>query len=238
MCFNGYHGVGERRASADVLAMVFRVFAATNRGVTWVGPAAGLGRTQEQARIMRKGLGLVFAVAIMGLLSGPAFGGAMVLDHTVEDIDGKEVDLSEYKGKVVMLVNVASKCGLTPQYEQLVEIHEKYADQGFTVLGFPANDFLKQEPGTNAEIKEFCSTNFGVDFPMFSKIVVKGEGQNPLYQELTSEEANGELGGEIAWNFTKFLVNKDGEVVARFEPRTKPDAEEVIAKIEEELAKS
>lgn len=178
------------------------------------------------------------AMVVVGALSAPAFGGAMVLDHKMKDIDGKDVDLSQYKGKVVMIVNVASKCGFTPQYEQLVEIHKKYRDQGFTILGFPANDFMKQEPGTNAEIKSFCMTKYGVEFPMFSKIVVKGDGQAPLYQELTSKEADGEFGGEIAWNFTKFLVNKDGEVVARFEPRTKPDAPEVIAKIEEELAKN
>ncbi len=186
---------------------------------------------------MRLALSMVAALAVAAW-SASAFGGAAVLDHTMKDINGNEVDLADYKGKVVMVVNVASKCGLTPQYEQLVEIHKKYRDQGFTILGFPANDFLKQEPGTNAEIKEFCSTKYGVEFPMFSKIVVKGEGQAPLYQELTSEEANGEFGGEIAWNFTKFLLNKDGKVVARFEPRTKPDAPEVIAKIEEEIAKN
>lgn len=171
------------------------------------------------------------AISVMSFAEG-----AYVLDHKVTDIDGKEVNLEDYKGKVVMVVNVASKCGLTPQYEQLVEIHKKYKDQGFTILGFPANNFMQQEPGTETEIKEFCSTKFGVDFPLFSKISVKGDDMAPLYKELTSKDENGEFGGEIAWNFNKFLLNKDGEVVARFEPRTKPDADEVIAKIEEEIA--
>ena len=147
-----------------------------------------------------------------------------------------DVDLAQYKGKVLLIVNVASKCGLTPQYEQLVALQDKYADQGFTVLGFPANNFMQQEPGTNAEIKTFCSTKFGVQFPMFSKISVKGDDQAPLYEELTSKDSNGEFGGEIAWNFTKFLVNKEGKVVSRFEPRVKPDAPEVTGAIEEELA--
>lgn len=176
-------------------------------------------------------------VVLAALVCAPAFGGAMVLDHKMTDIDGKEVDLAQYKGKVVMIVNVASKCGLTPQYEQLEAMYAKYKDQGFTVLGFPANDFMKQEPGTDAEIKDFCSATYGVEFPMFSKITVKGEEAPELYKELTSKETNGEMGGDIAWNFTKFLVNKDGEVVARYEPKTKPDAPEVVAKVEEELKK-
>ena len=171
------------------------------------------------------------------VVSGPAFGGAAVLDGSVKDIDGKDVNLSEYKGDVVMIVNVASKCGFTPQYEQLQAVYSKYKDQGFTVLGFPANDFLKQEPGTDAEIKEFCTSKFHVDFPMFSKITVKGEESPDLYKKLTSKEANGEFGGDIGWNFTKFLVNRQGEVVARYDSKTKPDDAKVIAKIEEELAK-
>jgi len=181
----------------------------------------------------------IFSVAmfaIAAVLAGPAFGGAEVLDHTMKDIDGKDVELSQFKGKVILMVNVASKCGLTPQYEQLVALQDKYADQGFTVLGFPANNFMQQEPGTNTEIKEFCSTRYGVQFPIFSKISVKGDDQAPLYAELTSSDSNGEFGGEIPWNFTKFLVNKEGEVVSRFEPRTKPDDAEVTSAIEKELA--
>jgi glutathione peroxidase len=176
-------------------------------------------------------------MAVLGLSVSAYAGGAQVLDHKMNDIDGKEVDLSKYKGEVVMIVNVASKCGLTPQYEQLVEVHKKYKDKGFTILGFPANNFMKQEPGTDAEIKSFCSTKFGVDFPMFSKISVKGDDKAPLYSELTSKESNGDFAGDITWNFEKFLVNKEGDVVARFAPRTKPDADEVVAAIEAELSK-
>ena len=162
-------------------------------------------------------------------------GGAEVLDHKVKDIDGKEVDLKKYKGKVVLVVNVASECGLTPQYEQLVALHQKYKKQGFTILAFPANNFGSQEPGTNAEIKTFCRTKFNVEFPMFSKVSVLGEDKAPLYEELTSKKTNGEFAGEISWNFTKFLVNKEGKVVARFKPKVKPDAPEVIATIEAAL---
>jgi glutathione peroxidase len=181
-------------------------------------------------------VGLVVVAA--AVVCSPAFGGAAVLDGTMKNIDGKDVDLSSFKGNVVMIVNVASKCGFTPQYEQLQAIYSKYKDQGFTVLGFPANDFLRQEPGTNEEIKAFCTSKFNVEFPMFSKITVKGDAKPELYKKLTSKEENGEFGGDIGWNFTKFLVNRDGEVIARYDSKTKPDAPEVIAKIEEELAKS
>lgn len=183
-----------------------------------------------------KSLHRSFMLLLMVGMSVSAFGeGASVLDHTMKDIDGNDVDLAKYKGQVVLIVNVASKCGLTPQYEQLVAINKKYKDKGFTILGFPANNFMGQEPGTDAEIKTFCSTTYGVDFPIFSKISVKGDDTHPLYQELTSKETNGEFGGDIKWNFDKFLVNKEGKVVARFDPPVKPDADEVIAKIESEL---
>src|SRR5690349_11063221 len=122
------------------------------------------------------------------------------LQYTVKDIDGKDVDLSQYKGKVVMIVNVASKCGNTPQYKQLEELHKKYADKGLVILGFPANEFGKQEPGTNAQIKEFCTSTYNVDFPMFSKIVVKGKGQADLYKNLTSKETDPKFAGDIKWN--------------------------------------
>ena len=181
---------------------------------------------------MRKGLLMAMLIAVVAM-AGPAFGGAQVLDHKMKDIDGKEVDLAKYKGNVVMIVNVASKCGLTPQYSQLVDIHKKYKDQGFEILGFPANNFMKQEPGTNEEIKTFCATNFGVDFSMFSKISVKGDDMAPLYTELTTE--NGDFSGDIKWNFTKFLIGRDGSVKARFEPQTVPDAVEVLSAIENEL---
>ena len=159
------------------------------------------------------------------------------LDFKMESIDGKPVDLSKYKGNVVLIVNVASKCGLTPQYEQLEEVYSKYKDKGLQVLGFPANEFGHQEPGTNEQIVEFCTGKYNVDFPMFSKIVVKGEGINPLYKFLTSESTNPGMGGDIKWNFEKFLIGRDGTVVKRFEPRTKPDAPEVIEAIEAELNK-
>ena len=159
------------------------------------------------------------------------------LQYKVKDIDGKDVDLAQYKGKPVLIVNVASKCGNTPQYKQLQELHKKYSDQGLVVLGFPANEFRSQEPGTNEEIKEFCTSKYGVEFPMFSKIVVKGDGQAPLYQYLTSKETNPKFAGDITWNFEKFLVGRDGQVAARFSPRTKPDAPEVVKAIEGELAK-
>jgi glutathione peroxidase len=159
------------------------------------------------------------------------------LDFTLDSLDGKPVDLSKYKGNVVLIVNVASKCGLTPQYKQLEEVYSKYKDAGLQVLGFPANEFMHQEPGTNAEISKFCTDKYGVDFPMFSKIVVKGDGIAPLYEFLTSEATNPGMAGPIKWNFEKFLVGRDGKVVKRFDPKVKPDAPEVVESIEAELAK-
>lgn len=159
------------------------------------------------------------------------------LDFKVKNIDGQDVDLSKYKGEVLLIVNVASKCGLTPQYEQLEAVFTKYKGKGFEVLGFPANEFGAQEPGSDAEIKTFCSSKYNVDFPMFSKIVVKGDGIHPLYEYLTSVETEPEKPGDIKWNFEKFLVDRDGKVVKRFSPRVKPDAPEVIEAIEAELQK-
>lgn len=159
------------------------------------------------------------------------------LDFTMKSLDGKTVDLSKYKGNVVLIVNVASKCGLTPQYKQLEAVYTKYKGQGLQVLGFPANQFLSQEPGSDAEISEFCTKNYGVDFPMFSKVVVKGEGICPLYKFLTSEDSDPGFSGDIKWNFEKFLVGRDGKVIKRFDPRVKPDAPEVVEAIEAELAK-
>jgi glutathione peroxidase len=158
-----------------------------------------------------------------------------VLDFHVKDIDGKDVDLAKYKGKVFMIVNTASQCGLTPQYKDLEALYEKHKDKGFEILAFPANQFGGQEPGTNDKIKEFCSSNYNVTFPLFSKIVVKGEGIDPLYDFLTSKKTNPKFAGEIPWNFTKFLVNQNGEVIARFEPRTKPSAKTVETAIEKAL---
>jgi glutathione peroxidase len=158
----------------------------------------------------------------------------MVLDRTMQRLDGSEESLANYKGKVVMLVNVASKCGLTPQYKGLQAIYDQYRDKGFEILGFPANDFMGQEPGTDEEIAEFCEMNFGVSFPLFSKISVKGEEMHPLYQEITTMPEP--IGGEVLWNFQKYLVNKQGEVVQKISPRTTPEAPEVTSAIESLLA--
>ncbi len=139
----------------------------------------------------------------------------------VINIDGKKVSLSEYKGKVLLIVNVASKCGFTKQYSGLEELYKKYSNQGFAILGFPCNQFRGQEPGTNTEIKEFCSLNYGVSFDLFDKIDVNGEKAHPLYKFLT-KQVSGMLGDSIKWNFTKFLINKNGEPVKRFAPQTEP----------------
>jgi len=159
------------------------------------------------------------------------------LAYKVKSITGKEVDLAEHKGKVVLIVNVASACGLTPQYEQLEAIYEKYHDKGLVVLGFPCNQFGRQEPGTEAEIAKFCTDNYKIQFPLFSKIEVNGNGAAPLYQYLTALDTKPQAKGKISWNFEKFLVGRNGQVVARFAPPTSPDAAEVIALIEAELAK-
>ncbi len=158
------------------------------------------------------------------------------LDLRVKDIDGKDVDLARYKGQVVLVVNVASKCGFVSQYATLQALYEEHKGKGLAVLGFPANNFLRQEPGTDGEIKSFCSENYGVTFDMFSKVSVKGEDMAPLYAFLTSRETNPEFGGPIEWNFTKFLLDHEGKVVARFGARAKPDSEEVVMAVQEALA--
>lgn len=156
-----------------------------------------------------------------------------VHDFTMVDIDGNEVSLSEYAGKTLLIVNVASKCGLTPQYEDLQALYEKYAEEGLVVLGFPANNFMGQEPGTNAEIKKFCTSQFNVTFPMFAKISVKGKDMHPLYQFLTSQ-----TDAEVKWNFQKYLVDPEGNVITYFSPRTKPMDDEVIQAITAALPKN
>jgi glutathione peroxidase len=158
------------------------------------------------------------------------------LAFKVKDIDGNDYDLSQLKGKVVMFVNVASKCGFTPQYKALEQIYEKYKDQGFVIVGFPANNFKSQEPGTNAEIKEFCTSKYGVTFPMMSKISVKGDDIHPLYKFLTDEQTAGDFKGDIGWNFTRFLIDRDGNVYARFGSKTKPDDQQLTDAIEKGLA--
>jgi len=157
------------------------------------------------------------------------------LNFKVKSLDGKDVELSKYDGKVVLVVNVASECGLTPQYKDLQAIYDQYKDQGLVVLGFPCNQFGSQEPGTEAEIKQFCTENYGVTFDMFSKVDVNGEKAAPLYKYLTALETKPKGAGKVSWNFEKFLLNRNGEVVARFEPQTKPDSTEVVSAIEKEL---
>ena len=158
-----------------------------------------------------------------------------IYDHDVKALDGSPADLHDHEGEALLIVNVASKCGLTPQYTQLEELQKKYADRGFTVVGFPCNQFLGQEPGTAEEIQEFCSTTYGVSFPLFEKIEVNGENRHPIYGELTEQaDADGEA-GDIQWNFEKFLISPSGEVVGRFRPVVLPDAPEVIAAIEANL---
>jgi glutathione peroxidase len=159
------------------------------------------------------------------------------LNFKMKGLDGKEVDLSKYRGKVVLIVNVASKCGFTPQYKQLEALYEKYAKQGLVVLGFPCNQFHHQEPGTAEEIRRFCEARYGVTFPLFAKIEVNGEGACPLYKHLTSLDTKPKGAGKISWNFEKFVLGRRGNVVARFAPATKPDAPEVVEVIEAELAK-
>ncbi len=155
-----------------------------------------------------------------------------VHDFEMKTIDGREVSLAEYKGKTLLVVNVASKCGLTPQYAALEALYRKYKDRGLVVVGVPANDFAGQEPGTNEEIATFCKRTYDVSFPMMSKVSVKGDDQAPLYRYLTSQ-----TGGDIKWNFTKFLIGADGTILSRFEPKVTPDSAEVVAAIEKALAR-
>ena len=168
------------------------------------------------------------------IMATSLFAASGLYDFTLNSIDGKPAPLAEYKGKVVLLVNVASQCGYTPQYSALESIYEKYKDRGFVILGFPANNFGAQEPGSNEEIKTFCTRKYSVTFPMYAKISVKGADQAPLYAYLTKETGTG-IAGDIQWNFTKFLVGRDGKVVQRFEPAVTPDSQEVTSAIEKQL---
>jgi glutathione peroxidase len=156
-----------------------------------------------------------------------------IQDIPIKDIDGKDTSLKAYQGKVLLIVNVASKCGLTPQYKALEAVYEKYKDKGFTILAFPCNQFNGQEPGSNEEIKQFCSTKYSVTFPLFDKIDVNGPKRHPLYVALAG--AGSPFPGDIKWNFGKFLISRDGKILKRFEPRTVPDAPEVTAAIEAAL---
>jgi glutathione peroxidase len=180
---------------------------------------------------MRK---LIWALLLVGTVA--MAGEKSIYDFTMNSIDGEATALSKFQGKVVLVVNVASRCGFTPQYSALEKVYEKYKDRGLVIVGFPANNFGSQEPGTNQEIKTFCSTKYNVTFPMMAKVSVKGDDQAPLYQFLTDKTSNPSTGGEIQWNFTKFLIGPDGRPVARFEPNVKPDDPQVTTAIEKELA--
>jgi glutathione peroxidase len=180
---------------------------------------------------MRK---FIWALLLVGTVA--MAGEKSIYDFTMNSIDGESTPLAKYRGQVMLVVNVASRCGFTPQYAALEKVYEKYKERGFVIVGFPANNFGGQEPGTNEEIKTFCSTKYNVTFPMMAKVSVKGDDKTPLYQFLTDKSANPQTGGEIQWNFTKFLIGPDGRPVARFEPNVTPDDQQVTAAIEKELA--
>lgn len=161
--------------------------------------------------------------------------GSKALSFKMKTLEGKEQDLSQYKGKVVLIVNVASQCGLTPQYTELQSMYEKYKDKGLVVLGFPCNQFGSQEPGSSKEISEFCSKKYSVTFDMFEKVDVNGDNACQLYKYLTAQKAPPKGEGKVTWNFEKFLLNRKGELIARFQPRTEPNAKEIVEMIEREL---
>ena len=179
-----------------------------------------------------KALFLLAAVCCLQILSVRA--ADSVYSVPLKDIDGKDTSLKPYQGKVMLVVNVASKCGYTPQYKELEAVYEKYKDQGFVVLGFPCNQFGRQEPGTNEEIKQFCSSTYNVTFPMFDKIEVNGANRHPLYVALAGKDSP--YPGDIKWNFNKFLIGKDGKIVKRFDSGVKPESEEMAKAIEAALA--
>ncbi len=175
---------------------------------------------------------LALLVACCGSLAAES---KSIYDFTMKSIDGQPVSLGSYSGKVVLLVNVASKCGFTPQYAGLEAVYEKYKDRGLVIVGIPANNFGSQEPGTNDEIKKFCSNKYNVTFPMMSKVSVLGDDKTPLYSFLTAADTNPQFAGDIKWNFTKFLFDRSGKPVARFEPNVTPDSPQVTAAIEAAL---
>ena len=178
---------------------------------------------------------MVLTIVIMSYLFSGGKNMKHFYDFTVKDIMGNEIKLDTYKDKVILVVNVASKCGFTPQYEGLQKIYEKYQDQNFVILGFPANNFMGQEPGTNQEIKQFCTVNFGVTFPLFAKISVRGKDIHPLYAFLIGKETNPNFSGRITWNFNKFLLNRKGECINRFPSKIKPQDPELIETLEKAL---
>jgi len=170
---------------------------------------------------------------VFALVAAITFGQSSIYNFKVEDIDGNQFDMSGLKGKKVLIVNTASKCGLTPQYEALQALYEKYGGDKFTIIGFPANNFLGQEPGSNEEIQEFCQKNYGVTFPMMSKISVKGEDMAPLYQWLTKKAKNGVKDSEVSWNFQKYMIDENGHLVDYVSPKTKPDDPKIVSWIQQ-----
>src|SRR5262245_19908862 len=178
---------------------------------------------------------LLAAIAVLVFAGAQTRSNAIppALNFTMNSINGTPVDLSKYQGRVVLMVNVASECGYTPQYEGLEQLHKKYASKGLSILGFPANDFGAQEPGTNGEIAQFCKKNYGVEFDMFSKIVVRGSGQAPLYKYLTSHP---KFRGQVDWNFEKFLIGRNGEVIGRFKSEIEPLSKQMVTAIENALS--
>lgn len=190
-----------------------------------------------------------FALTLTCALSMALFAGVFVsaedkkadvpplLKHEMKSLTGKKVDLAKYKGKVLLVVNVASQCGATPQYKPLEVLHEKYNEKGLAVLGFPCNQFGKQEPGNDEEVADFCQKNYGVKFDMFSKVDVNGDKAADLFKQLTAKDALAKDAGPVKWNFEKFLISKEGKVVARFRTGVEPDSEDVVKAIEAELAK-
>lgn len=174
---------------------------------------------------MKTVLVLIFSLFIMSAMTQEQ----TVHDFVVNDIKGDTFDLASLKGKKVMIVNTASKCGLTPQYKDLQALYEKYKDQNFVIIGFPANDFMKQEPGSNEDIATFCEKNYGVTFPMMEKITVKGKAMHPLYAFLTTKAQNGHSDNEVAWNFQKYLINEDGKLEKVIHPKTNPSDEEIVS---------
>jgi len=175
----------------------------------------------------------IFITGLLVLAMGTVYAQTGFYDFTVKDINGEDYPLSQLKGKKVLVVNTASKCGNTPQYEGLQELYESYGGDGFTIIGFPANNFGKQEPGSNEEIASFCKLNYGVTFPMMSKISVKGDDQHPLYKWLTTKSKNGVEDSEVGWNFQKYTIDEEGELVGHYSPRTKPDDKKLLAWIKE-----
>ncbi len=175
------------------------------------------------------------ALTLLATAATPNAAAASLYDFRMNDIDGKTAPLADYRGKVLLIVNVASRCGYTYQYEGLEALYTRYRDQGLVVLGFPSNDFLGQEPGTNEEIKQFCTLNYGVSFPMFEKITVRGRNTHPLYRYLTERATNPQFSGPVTWNFNKFLVDRTGRIVARFDTRVEPEADELIRAVEAAL---